>query len=209
MTVLSDELARAIANLDEDKAAELVKERLQAGVKPLEIVEKLQEGMTGVGRLFETGEYFLSELINAGEIMKGIMAGLEPHLAGESGGNRGNIVIGTVKDDIHDLGKDIVVMLLKGAGYNVIDMGVDVPAEEFVEAVKEHRAPLLAMSVLLTACLESMKDTVTAVRDAGLDVKVLVGGAIVDQKVKAYTGADYASSIASDAVKVAEEVFAI
>lgn len=208
MTILADDLAGAITKLDEDKAAELVKERLQAGVKPMEIVERLQEGMAEVGRLFETGEYFLSELINAGEIMRGIMADLEPRLVGESGKNRGTIVIGTVKDDIHDLGKDIVVMLLKGAGYKVIDMGVDVPAEKFVEAVKEHNAPLLALSVLLTGCLDSMKEAVTAAKNSGLAVKVLVGGAIVDERVKEYCGADYASAIAGDAVKVAEEVFA-
>lgn len=207
MTMLTDELSKAIAELDQDKVNELVKKRLVDGVKPLEIVDKLQVGMSEVGRLFESGEYYLSELIMAGELMKETMVELEPLLAGESSEHRGTIVIATVKDDIHDLGKDIVVMLLKGAGYNVVDLGVDVPPAKIVEAVKENNAPMLALSVLLTGCLESMKESVNAVKAAGLDVKVLIGGAIVDDKVKEYCGADYASMIANDAVKVAQEVF--
>ena len=207
MTILTDVLAKAMAGLDQDKLNQLVKERLENGGKPMEIVEKLQEGMTEVGRLFENGEYYLSELIMAGEMMKETMAVLEPFLAGEKTEYRGTIVIATVKDDIHDLGKDIVVMLLRGAGYNVIDLGVDVPSDRIVEAVKENKAPMLALSVLLTGCLDSMKDTVRAVKDSGLAARVLIGGAIVDEKVKEYCGADYASMFASDAVKVAEEIF--
>jgi 5-methyltetrahydrofolate--homocysteine methyltransferase len=196
---LMDELSRAVA--------QLVKERLAAGVPALEIVARMQDGMTEVGRLFESGEYYLSELIMAGEIMKEAMANLEPHLVGGSAEHRGTIVIGTVRGDIHDLGKNIVVMLLKGAGYNVIDLGVDVPPEKFVEALEEHKAPLLAMSVLLTACQESMKDTVRAVKEAGLDAKILVGGNYVDEKVREYCGADYSAMIASEGVKVAGMVF--
>jgi 5-methyltetrahydrofolate--homocysteine methyltransferase len=208
MTMLIDDLSKAIASLDEERVAELVKTRLEAGVTPLEIVGKLQEGMTEVGKLFETGDYFLSELIMAGEIMKDAMAELEPRLAGEKNEHRGTIVVGTVKDDIHDLGKEIVVMLLKGAGYNVIDLGVDVTAERFVEAIKENKASLVALSVLLTACVESMKKTVAAVRESGLDVKILIGGAIIDDKVKQYCCADYGGTVASDAVRIAGEVFA-
>jgi len=208
MAVLTDELSRAITELDEEKVAELVDARLKNGVAPLDIVSKLQEGMVEIGRLFETGEYFLSELIMAGEIMKEAMVKLEPHLAGGENKHRGTIVIGTVKDDIHDLGKEIVVMLLKGAGYNVIDLGVDVAPEKFVEAVKENKAPLLALSVLLTACIDSMKKTVSAVREAGLDTKILIGGTIIDEKVREYCGADFASTLANDAVKIAEKLFA-
>jgi 5-methyltetrahydrofolate--homocysteine methyltransferase len=207
MTVRIDELSAAICDLDDEKVTEVVKQRLEAGVKPLEIVEKLQEGMAEVGRRFESGEYFLSELINAGEIMKEVMVELESRLTGETADHRGTIIIGTVKDDIHDLGKDIVVMLLKGTGYNVIDLGVDVPAEKFVEAIKDHNARLVAMSVLLTGCVESMKKAVDAVKSSGLDVKILIGGAIVDENVKNYCGADYSSMNASDATKVADEVF--
>ena len=207
MATLTDELSRAMTELDEGKLNQLIKERLATGVSPMEIVARMQDGMTEVGHLFETGEYFLSELIMAGEIMKESMVTLEPHLTGENKEYKGDIVIGTVKGDIHDLGKDIVVMLLKGAGYNVIDLGVDVPPEKFVAAVKEHQAPLLAMSVLLTACHEALKDTVLAMKEAGLDTKILVGGNYVDKKVLEYSGADYSAMIASDGVKIAAKVF--
>lgn len=207
MATLTDALAKAVMELEEGKIKELVEERLAAGVSPMAIVNSMQEGMTGVGSLFETGEYFLSELIMAGEIMKETMVKLEPLLTGANQDYKGNIVIGTVKGDIHDLGKDIVVMLLKGAGYNVIDLGVDVPPEKFIAAIKEHQAPLLAMSVLLTACQEAVKDTVLAVKEAGLDTKTLVGGNYVDEKVREYSGADFSTNLASDGVKIADTVF--
>mgnify|MGYP005848633671 CR=1 FL=1 len=208
MAALTDKLANAIAQLEEGQVLSLVKERLEAGVPPLQIVGNLQEGMTEVGLRFESGEYFLSELIMSGEIMKKAMALLEPHLVGASQEYRGNIVIGTVKGDIHDLGKNIVVMLLKGTGYNVIDLGVDVHPDRFVEAIKEHNAPLVGMSVLLTACQEAMKTTIEKIRAAGLNVTVLIGGNYVDEMVKEYVGADYFGTTASDAVKIAEKVFA-
>jgi len=204
---LTDQLASAIAELEDEKVLSLVKERLDAGTSPLEIVAKLQEGMTEVGNRFEQGEYFLSELIMAGEIMKDAMAILEPHLQGQQQEFKGNIVIGTVKGDVHDLGKNIVVMLLKGAGYNVIDLGVDVPAEKFINAIKESKAPMVGMSVLLTGCQEGMKDIIAAIRAEGLDTKIVIGGNYVDEKVRQYVGADYVGTNASDAVKIAEQIF--
>lgn len=208
MATLKDELASAIAELEEDKVLALVKERLESGVPPLEIVRNLQEGMTEAGNRFESGDYFLSELIMCGEAMKEAMTVLEPHLAGGEQEHRGNIVIGTVRGDVHDLGKNIVVMLLKGAGYNVLDLGVDVPIQKFIDTIKEYQAPLVGMSVLLTSCQEAMKETIAAVRQAGLGVTVLVGGNYVDETVKNYVGADYFGMMASDAVKIAEKVFA-
>ena len=133
--MLTDELAKAVVELDRNKVKSLVKEQLQAGIGPMAIVKSLQAGMAEVGKLFEAGEYFLSELINSGDIMKNAMVELEPHLLGEKQDYRGSIVIGTVKGDIHDLGKDIVVMLLKGTGYNVIDLGVVVPSASFIAAI--------------------------------------------------------------------------
>lgn len=203
---LSDELSQAVAELEREKVLSLVKERLDTGVKPMEVVKKMQEGMTHVGNLFESGEYFISELINAGEIMKEAMSYLEPHLMGEEEEHRGNVVIATVKGDIHDLGKNIVIMLLKGTGYNVIDLGVDVPAQKVVDAVKEYNTPLLGLSVLLTSCLDSMKETVKAVKDAGVDTQVIIGGPIINESAIEYCGADYGSTSAGDAVKVAEKV---
>jgi len=207
MTTLSDQIASAIAELEDEKVIELVETRLKDGVLPLDIVAKLQEGMSEVGLRFESGEYFLSELILCGEVMKEAMELLEPHLAGANQEYRGNIVVGTVSGDVHDLGKNIVVMLLKGSGYNVIDLGVDVPVEKFVEAIKEHDAPLVGMSVLLTGCQDSMKDSIAAIRAAGLNAAVLIGGNYVDEMVKDNVGADFFGKSASDAVNVAKKVF--
>lgn len=202
-----DELAVAIAELNEDKVISLVRERLEAGSKAMEVVNSLQEGMVEVGDLFEKGELFISELILCGEIMKDAMKVLEPHFATENREYRGTIVIGTVKGDIHDLGKNIVVVLLKGAGYDVVDLGVDVAPEKFVEAARETKTPLVAMSMLLTSVMGAMKDCVQAVKESGLDTKMLIGGPIIDDIVMEYIGADYGSTIASDATKIAEKVF--
>lgn len=207
MATLTDKLASAIAELEDDQVVSIIKERLDAGVSPLEIVGKLQEGMTEVGNRFEAGEYFLSELIMAGEIMKEAMEELEPHLRGKEQEYKGNIVIGTVKGDVHDLGKNIVVMLLQGAGYNVIDLGVDVPAEKFIAAIKESKAPLVGMSVLLTACQDGMKDIISQIRAEGLDTKIIIGGNYVDEMVRKHVGADFVGTNASDAVKIANQIF--
>jgi 5-methyltetrahydrofolate--homocysteine methyltransferase len=204
---LTDALAIAVAELEDEQVMSLVKERLGAGTPALEIVGRLQEGMTEVGRLFEAEEYFLSELVMAGEIMKDAMDELEPHLKGANQEFKGNIVIGTVRGDVHDLGKNIVVMLLKGAGYNVIDLGVDVPSDKFIDAIKESKAPLVAMSVLLTGCQDAMKDIIADIRKEGLDVKVLIGGNYVDEIVKENVGADFFGTSASDAVKYADQIF--
>ncbi|NLA05826.1 MAG: 5-methyltetrahydrofolate--homocysteine methyltransferase [Firmicutes bacterium] len=202
-----DELAGAIAGLDQEKVLSLVKERLQAGVKPMELIGNLQEGMARVGDLFEEGEFFLSELILCGEIMKEAMGLLEPELAAGDRQYRGTIVIGTVKGDIHDLGKNIVVMLLRGAGYKVIDLGVDVAPEKFVQSARENETPLVAMSMLLTSAMGTMKECVQAIKESGLNTRVLIGGPIIDDKVMQFSGADYGSTIASDATKIAEKVF--
>ncbi|MFZ5639489.1 MAG: cobalamin B12-binding domain-containing protein [Bacillota bacterium] len=202
-----DALSNAMTELEEDQVMALINERLESGVAPLEVVNALQAGMVEVGKRFESGEYFLSELIMGGEIMKDAMTILEPKLSGGSGDHKGTVVIGTVKGDIHDLGKDIVVMLLKGSGYNVIDLGVDVPKEKFVEAIKESKAPLVGMSVLLTGCQEAMKEAIEAIRAAGLDTKVLIGGNYIDEVVMNFVGADYYAKDASDGLKIAEKIF--
>ena len=202
----TDNLSGAIADLDEKQVFVLIKERLEKGIPSMEIINALQAGMVEVGTRFENGDYFLSELIMCGEIMENSLEILEPHLAGKSIESTKNVVIGTVKGDIHDLGKNIVVMLLKGAGYNVIDLGVDVPKEKFVEAIKKSKAPLVGMSVLLTSCQEAMKEAIYAIRAAGLNSKVIIGGNYIDEIVMEYVGADYFARVASDGLKVAKEV---
>ncbi|MHB8072157.1 cobalamin B12-binding domain-containing protein [Desulfosporosinus fructosivorans] len=207
--MLTDSLSKAIAELEEEQVAEMVKARLESGVSPLEIVNSLQQGMAEAGNRFETGEYFLGELIMCGEIMQDSMAVLEPLLIGSNAEFKGTIVIGTVKGDIHDLGKNIVVMLLKGSGYNVIDLGVDVAKEKFVEAIKDSNAPMVGMSVLLTGCQESMKEAIDAIRAAGLTTKVLIGGNYIDDVVRDYVGADYSAQAATDGVKIANDIFGL
>ena len=204
-----EQLAVQVRELEGGKVKQGVEDLLNQGVEALDIVAALQQGMGEVGALFSEGDYFLSELIVSGEIVKKAMAVLEPKLAAGGGTHKGTVVIGTVKDDIHDLGKNIVVMLLKGAGYNVIDLGVDVPKEKFVEALQESGAPLVGISVLLTACQENLKETVEAIRAAGLtDVKVMIGGNYVDERVTEFSGADFFGDRADVAVTVANEVFA-
>lgn len=210
MAINIEELTNALVELEGDKAISIVNQSLAEGVNPLELVEKLQQGMVIVGEKFSRSEFFLSELIMTGEIMKEAMAIIEPKLTGETQKTKGNIVIGTVKGDIHDLGKNIVVMLLKGSSYNVIDLGVDVPEEKFVQAIQEYKADLLALSVLLTGCQDAMKSTISAVKNAGLkDVKVLIGGNYVDEKVLQFCGADYYGKSADTAVTIADKVFNI
>lgn len=200
-------LSNAMTELEEDQVAALIKGGLEAGTAPLELVNALQAGMVEIGKRFETGEFFLSELVLGGEIMKDAMTILEPKLIGLSGETKGKIIIGTVKGDIHDLGKDIVVMLLKGSGYDVIDLGVDVPKEKFVEALQDSKASLIGMSVLLTGCQAAMKDAIAAVRDTGIETKVMIGGNYVDDVVKEFVGADYFAKDASEGLKYATKIF--
>ncbi|MDY6825850.1 MAG: cobalamin-dependent protein [Bacillota bacterium] len=202
-----DILAEAMEELEEEKVLQLINERLEKGTSPLEVIKSLQAGMVEAGNKFQKGDYYLSELVMAGEIMSEANKILEPRLMGESQGNKGIIVIGTVKNDIHDLGKNIVVMLLKGAGYQVIDLGVDVPKEKFIDALKESGSPLLGLSVLLTSCQESMKDTIAAVKEAELDATIMIGGNYINEKIKEYVGADYFATKASDGVDIAKKVF--
>ena len=202
------ELAAGVRELNEAQVKEQVEVLLKEKVDPIDIVMALQDGMTEVGELFSKGDYFLSELIVAGEIIKKVIAELEPSLAGAQTSTRGTVVIATVKDDIHDLGKNIVVNLLKGAGYNVVDLGVDVPQEKIVAALQETKAPLVGLSVLLTACQERLKEAIDAIRAAGLtEVKVMIGGNYVDERVKNYCGSDYFGDRADVAVEVAKEIF--
>lgn len=208
MPELSDELSSAIAELEDDKVLELVGQRLEANTAALEVVRSLQDGMKEVGDRFEAGDYFLNELVVAGEIMKEAMVLLEPHLGGEAADYRGVVVLGTVKGDIHDLGKNIVVMLLKGAGYDVVDLGVDVPAERFVEAIEQHHPQVVGMSALLTASQAAMKQAIEAVRATGTTSKIMIGGSYINETIKDQVGADYFGTAAGDAVKIADAVLA-
>jgi 5-methyltetrahydrofolate--homocysteine methyltransferase len=190
-----DSLSQAMADLAEEKAKELVKEKIEAGVTASEILKECQTGMAEIGKRYEKGKYFVSELMYAGEIMKDIMADLGPMLSGEpkAESRLGKVVLGTVKGDIHDLGKDVVALMLRGVGFEVIDLGVDVPPEKFVAAVKDSGAEILGMSVFLTMAYEAAAATVNAIKEAGLRdrVSIMIGGGPVTDLVREKTGCDF------------------
>ena len=202
------ELAEAIADLNEDEAKGLVREKIDAGVEPLSIVDECREGMDIVGERYKNKEYFLSELIVSGEIFKEAMAVVEPLLkAGEQADCMSKMVLGTVKGDIHNIGKDIAGTLLTAAGFEVYDLGIDVAPGVFIDKLVETGAPILGMSGLLTPSFESMKETVKAVEAAGLrdKVKIIVGGGIVTEQVGKYVGADAFTSDGPEGVEICKK----
>jgi len=204
------ELAQALVDLRKEDVISAVEDLLKKQTPPLEIVKALNEGMTKVGERFAAGDYFISELIYSGHIMKDAMTRLDPlfeHSDAETPGEK--VVIGTVKGDIHDIGKNIVTMLIKNAGFNVVDLGVDVPAERFVESLKETGARALALSCLLNVAIPEMKNIVEALRAAGIrgNVKVVIGGQPIDEKVCEYVGADYYGADAPAGVLICKQIY--
>ena len=198
------ELSSALANLEEDKVSQLIKKELASGKEGMAVLAELRKGMDEVGQRYKKGEYFLSELIVSGEIFKESMKMLEPALTKDGGGPTTGIVIGTVKGDIHNIGKDIVVTMLKGAGFEVYDLGIDVPVKVFVDKVVETKAKVVGMSGLLTPSFESMKQTVDALKEAGLrdKVKIIIGGGVVTELVKRHTGADAFTDDAMEGLEI-------
>lgn len=205
-------LIKAVSELQEDEAMQLVQQALGEGEDPLSIIADCQEAMKVVGNLYAKGDYFLPELIMSGEVVKNISDVLKPRLQGESiiasgGSRKGAVVIGTVRGDIHNIGKDMVSFMLDINGFEVHDLGVNVPEEKFVQAIKEVNPPVVAMSGLLTAIYDSMQSTVEAIRKAGLRdrVKIMIGGGQIDEIVKNYVGADAYGKDAMSAVLLAEQ----
>jgi methanogenic corrinoid protein MtbC1 len=204
---VTEELTRAVVEFREDDALALVDRLLAEGAEPAAILADCKKAMDIVGEQFASGEAFIPELIMAGEIMQGVSAKLKPVLAGidqEKGG--GVVVLGTAQGDIHDIGKDIVGTMLDIAGFDVIDLGVDVKVEKFIETAREKSAGIVAISCLLTSAIDSMKATVAAAGEAGLrgQVKIMVGGAPITEQVVAYTGADGHGKDAVEAVELAK-----
>ncbi len=205
---MSDELIHAIAEMEDEEAVRLAKELLAQGVDPVSILTDCRAAMEIVGKRFETGEYFISELILAGEILKSISAEVKPLIKQEvSGKKQARILIGTVKGDIHDIAKDIVTFMLDVNGFEVKDLGIDVPVETFVAEVKSWQPDIVALSGFLTLAYTSMKDTVEAIERAGLrgKVKIMVGGGTVDAAVCAYAKADGWGTDAMTAVSLAKQ----
>jgi methanogenic corrinoid protein MtbC1 len=204
---MSAELVDAIAEMCDEEAVQLAGQLLDSGTPPLEILEDCRKAMAIVGRRFENEEYFIPELILAGETLRAISDLVKPRLSGSDGAAKnGKIVLGTVAGDIHDIGKDIVSFMLDVSGFEVFDLGVDVPPETFVTTVRDVHPEVVALSGFLTLSFDSMKETIDALEAAGLrdSVKIMIGGGTVDENVRAYAGADAYGDTAADAVRLAK-----
>jgi len=207
---MSDKLVDAMVHMREQEALSLAEKMLNDGVHPLKVLEQCREAVEKVGKQFELGKYFLPELVMAGEMLKKISSMTEPflkHDAEDKTARIGKVVLGSVKGDIHDIGKDIVKFLLDVNGFEVHDLGVDVSPERFVEAIKEVQPEVVGMSALLTTVFESFKNTVAAIINAGLrdDVKIMIGGGTVTDEVRQYSGADAYGKDAVAAVNLSKK----
>jgi len=186
-------LVNALADLKEEEALKIVKDRLNAGEEPLKILEDARKGMELVGKRFADSEYFIPDLVYSGEILRAVTELVKPKLTKAAESKKlAKIVFGTVAGDIHDIGKDIVVFMLDVNGFEVIDLGVDVPVRKFVDKIKETNAPIVGLSGFLALAFDSMKETIEAMQKAGLrdKVKVMIGGGQMSDEIRKYTGAD-------------------
>jgi 5-methyltetrahydrofolate--homocysteine methyltransferase len=203
---LSQRLFDAIVDGKAPLARSIVEEELKAGAEPTALIsETMIPAMDEVGKLFQEEEFFVPELMLAGRAMKAGMEPLRPLLAAAGAQPAGIVVAGAVKGDLHDIGKNLVISMLEGAGFKVIDLGADVAPQKFVEAIREHHPQIVCLSALLTVTMTAMKTTIEAIKDAGLRraVKILVGGAPLSQKYAVEIGADGYGASATDAVALA------
>lgn len=201
-------LRDAIVNLDIEGAKKASEDALVAGIPAYRaVIEGMAKGMEIVGQKYEDGEYFLAELIMAGETMKEGMIVLEPHLKTGDIKSPGKVVIGTVRGDLHDIGKNVVVTLLKAANFDIVDLGVDITAEQFVEAVKENNPDIVAMSALLTTTMIEMESVVKSLEKAGLrkKVRIIIGGAPITAEYAKRIGADAAARDAVEGVRTCNQ----
>jgi len=204
---MAKDLVKTLADLKEKEALKIVEDRLRGGEDPLKILDDARRAVEIVGKRFADGEYFIPELVYSGEILKAITDMAKPKIAkGAEVKRAGKVIIGTVAGDIHDIGKDIVVFMLDVNGFEVLDLGIDVPAQKFVDKIKESGAPIVGLSGFLTLAFDSMKETVEAIKSAGLrdKVKVMIGGGQIDDQVKVYAGADAYGKDAMAAVTLAK-----
>lgn len=203
-------LAMALCTLNEKEAKRLVKNMVDEGVPAPQILSQCHAGMAALGKRFDEGDCFIPELILAGKIMESLMVELEPLLQGAAVTQEGavRVVLGTVQNDIHNIGKDIVAMMLRGSGHDVIDLGIDVAPGRFVEAIQTHKPQVVGMSVLLTTCYKSITNTLEAFRQAGVrnQVAIMVGGAAASQMLADKTGCDFYGQTAVDAVNIVTRV---
>lgn len=201
------DISRAIIEFDMEGVKQAVEAEIKGGT---DIGLILNDGLIGamdeVGRRYSEGELFVPEMLMAALTMKSGLEILKPHLTGASSKPKGTVVIGTVKGDLHDIGKNLVTMMLEGAGFNVVDLGVDVPAEKFIQAASQNSANVVALSALLTTTMPAMQSTVSAIRESGLSVKTMVGGAPVTDTFASQIGADGYGADAGEAVVLARKL---
>jgi 5-methyltetrahydrofolate--homocysteine methyltransferase len=191
--VMNDKLVHLMADLKEKETIAMVKELIKEGADPMEILDAARSAMELVGKRFGSGEYFIPDLFMAGEMMKGISEIVKPLLKkGDTSTKKGKVLIGTVAGDIHDIGKDIVTFMLDVSGYDILDLGIDVPVNTFVEKTREFQPQVVGLSGFLTLAFDSMKKTVEALEQAGLrdKVKIMIGGGQMDDEVRKYARAD-------------------
>ena len=206
---MTEQLTHALVEMQETEALQRAKKLLDEGVEPMTILTACSTAMETVGERFEKGDYFLPELMMAGAMLNQISDMIKPHIKEEetTGAGRGRVLMGTVKGDIHDIGKNIVTFLLETNGFEVRDIGIDQHPDKFVEAIQNFQPDVVGMSGLLTLAFESMKETVQAIEEAGLRDKVwiMIGGAQVTEQVKDYTGADAFGPDALAGVRLTEQ----
>ncbi len=204
---MAKDLVSTLADLKEKEALGIVQDRLSAGDDPLRILDDARRAVEIVGKRFADCEYFIPDLVYSGEILKEITDMVKPKIAkGAEVKRLGKVIVGTVAGDIHDIGKDIVVFMLDVNGFEVLDLGIDVPAQKFVETIKETGSSVVGLSGFLTLAFQSMKDTIEAIKGAGVrnKVKIMIGGGQIDEQVKGFTGADAYGKDAMEAVKLAK-----
>ncbi len=200
-------LRDSIINLELQKAINVAKNALESGIQPYELIEEMRNASSVVGEKFETNEYFISELVIAGSIMKSISDILKPYMAIEKTKYKGKMAIGSAPGDLHDIGKNIVVVCLIGSGFEVVDLGIDVHPEKFVEAVKNENPQILGISALTSATMLGIKDVVESLKSAGIrdKVKVIVGGAPLTDEFAKSAGVDARAKDVVDGVKICEK----
>lgn len=201
-----DKLVQCVVDADMDNVQGLVEAGISDGVAPSVLLkEGLIKGMDIIGERYESGDLFLPEMLAAAMTMKAGVEVLKPHLTGNETEAAGTVVIGTVQGDVHDIGKNLVVMMLEGAGFEVVDIGIDVPVADIVKAVEEKKPQILGLSALLTNTMPALKTTIDALKEAGLrdNVKIMIGGAPVTQNYADEIGADGYASDAAGAVTLA------
>jgi methanogenic corrinoid protein MtbC1 len=208
---MTESLIHALVEMQEQEALQKARQLLEEGTDPMKILGACSAAMETVGKRFEANEYFLPQLMLAGEMVTQISEMIKPEMKGEAGSagsdSLGKVLMGTVKGDIHDIGKNIVCFMLEVNGFQVRDIGIDVPPAKFVEAIKEFKPQVVGMSCLLTLGYDSMKETVRAIEDAGLrdEVKIMIGGAQVSEKIREYAGADAHGEDAIAAVRLVKK----